>query len=259
MILGFLQCCTPASACNEPCQRVISHHVNKSCHTMSTSHLTRMNLSKHVWHWISFLRFASLHLCHMMRSHSFIHSRRALHVSNDDIFCRSHVTPALLLTYDMTHDIYIVTVVSRVTCSCVMSHLQESWHTCIATVMSHEAWLMTHEPWLMSHDSWAMDHDSWLIVTHDSWLMIHDSRLMTDCSVLHDMTRDSWHITTGFLNLWDIYLQPIADRVAQHLEITCEYFQFSTRRGRILMGFFIYYLVLIVNPMGRIVVRWKGF
>jgi len=195
MILGFLQCCTPASACNEPCQRVISHHVNESCHTMSTSHVTRMNLSKHVWHWISFLRFASLHLCHMMRSHSFIHSRRALHVSNDDIFCRSHVTPALLLTYDMTHDIYIVTVVSRVTCSCVMSHLQESWHTCIATVMSHEAWLMTHEPWLMSHDSWAMTHEPW-IMTHDSsWLMTHGSWSMTQDSWLTAVCCMTWPVT----------------------------------------------------------------
>jgi len=27
----------------------------------------------------------------------------------------------------------------------------------------------------------------------------------------------------------------------------------------ILMGFIIYYVVLIVNPMGRILVRWKSF
>jgi len=55
------------------------------------------------------------------------------------------------------------------------------------------------------------------------------------------------------------YIQPIVDRVAQHLEITSGNFQFSTRRTRILMGFIIYYLVLIVNLMGRILVRWKGF
>ena len=54
-------------------------------------------------------------------------------------------------------------------------------------------------------------------------------------------------------------LQPIADRVAQHLEIIPKIFQFSTRRTRILMGFIVYYLVLIVNPMGRILVRWKSF
>jgi len=35
-------------------------------------------------------------------------------------------------------------------------------------------------------------------------------------------------------------------------------FQFSTQRTRILMGFILYYLVLIVNPMGRILVRWKS-
>jgi len=54
-------------------------------------------------------------------------------------------------------------------------------------------------------------------------------------------------------------VQPIADRVAQHLEIISKNFQFSTRRTRILMGFITYYLVLIVNPMGRILVRRKRF
>ena len=52
-------------------------------------------------------------------------------------------------------------------------------------------------------------------------------------------------------------LQPIADRVAQHLENNSKNSQFSTKP--ILMGFIIYYLVLIVNPMGRIQVRWKRF
>jgi len=46
----------------------------------------------------------------------------------------------------------------------------------------------------------------------------------------------------------DHELQPIADRVAQHLEINSKNYQFSTRCTRILMGFIIYYLVLIVNP-----------
>jgi len=55
------------------------------------------------------------------------------------------------------------------------------------------------------------------------------------------------------------YVQPIADRVAQHLEIISKNFQFSTRRTRILMRFIIYHLKLIVNPMGRILVRWKSF
>jgi len=55
------------------------------------------------------------------------------------------------------------------------------------------------------------------------------------------------------------YRQPIADRVAQHLEMISKNFWFSTRRTMILMGLFVYYLVLIVNPMGRILVRWKSF
>jgi len=53
--------------------------------------------------------------------------------------------------------------------------------------------------------------------------------------------------------------QPIADRVPQHFEIISKNFQFSTRRAKILMGFIFYYLVLIVNPMGRTLVRWKSF
>jgi len=56
-----------------------------------------------------------------------------------------------------------------------------------------------------------------------------------------------------------IWIQPISDRVAQHLEIISKNFQLSTRRTRILMGFIIYYLVLIVNPMGRILVRRQSF
>jgi len=56
-----------------------------------------------------------------------------------------------------------------------------------------------------------------------------------------------------------IIAPPIADRVAQHLEIISKNFRFSTRRTRILKGFIIYYLVLIVNPMGRILVRWIFF
>jgi len=64
------------------------------------------------------------------------------------------------------------------------------------------------------------------------------------------------HINTA---CHDSLLQPIADRVAQHLEIISKNFQFSTRRTRILMGFIMYYVVLIVNPMGRILVRLKSF
>jgi len=53
-------------------------------------------------------------------------------------------------------------------------------------------------------------------------------------------------------------VQPIADRVALNFEIISEKIQFSTKRTRILMEFIIYYLVLIVNPMDRILVRWKS-
>jgi len=56
-----------------------------------------------------------------------------------------------------------------------------------------------------------------------------------------------------------MYIQPIADRVPQHLELISKNSYYGTRRTRILLGFIIYYLVLIVNPMGRILVRKKSF
>jgi len=61
----------------------------------------------------------------------------------------------------------------------------------------------------------------------------------------------SWHAVS-------FIVQPTTDRVAQNLEIISKNFQFSTRRTRILMGFNLYYTVIIVNPMGRILVRWKS-
>jgi len=48
-----------------------------------------------------------------------------------------------------------------------------------------------------------------------------------------------------------------ASIMAQNLEIVSKTIQLSTRRTRILMGFIIYYLVLTVNPMGRILICWK--
>ena len=53
-------------------------------------------------------------------------------------------------------------------------------------------------------------------------------------------------------------IQPVADTVAQNLEIISTNCRFSTGRTRILMGFIIstiYYVVLNVNPMGKILVR----
>ena len=60
------------------------------------------------------------------------------------------------------------------------------------------------------------------------------------------------------LQKWKRNVQSIADRVAQHLEIIPKNFRFSTRRTRILYGI-DHLLVLIVNPMDRILVRWKSF
>jgi len=57
-----------------------------------------------------------------------------------------------------------------------------------------------------------------------------------------------------------LYVQPIADTVAQNLEIISKNFEFSSRRTRILMKCIIstiYYVVLIINLMVGILVRWK--
>ena len=51
------------------------------------------------------------------------------------------------------------------------------------------------------------------------------------------------------------HVQPIADRVAQNLEIISKKFQFSTRRTRILMGFSHVLLGTNRKPMRRILVR----
>ena len=51
-------------------------------------------------------------------------------------------------------------------------------------------------------------------------------------------------------------IQPLADRVAHNLEIISKNCQFSIRHT---MGFIIADLVLMVNPVGRILFRWKSF
>jgi len=61
--------------------------------------------------------------------------------------------------------------------------------------------------------------------------------------------------TSSLSHQTSTYIQPIADRVAQHLEIISNNFRFGTRRTRILMGLIMYDLVLRVNPMGRMMVR----
>jgi len=81
-----------------------------------------------------------------------------------------------------------------------------------------------------------------------SFLVWHDSHMNESCV---NPKRDMTHFYTRHT--------AYADRVAQYLEIIFKNFRFSTRRTRILMRFIIYYLVLIVNPMGRMLIRWKRF
>ena len=74
-----------------------------------------------------------------------------------------------------------------------------------------------------------------------------------------DSSNKTYH---QFRKLDVMHVQPIVDRAAQNLEIDSREFQFSIWRTRIPMRFMIsiiYYVVLIANPMGRIVVRLKCF
>ena len=58
------------------------------------------------------------------------------------------------------------------------------------------------------------------------------------------------HVNNSHVNN-EIHLQPIADRVAQHLEIIAKNFQFSTRCTRIIMGG-IHHLFLGTNRKSHV-------
>jgi len=90
-------------------------------------------------------------------------------------------------------------------------------------------------------------------------LMWHSLMSGTHPFGTHELTWHSrTHVAITHHTRKSAWIQPIADRVAQNLEIISKNLQLSTRRTRILMGFIIYYLVLIVHPMGRILVLWTG-
>jgi len=72
----------------------------------------------------------------------------------------------------------------------------------------------------------------------------------------HDMCPQTLHLRA--CSVW-VHVQPIADRVALNLQIISKNFRFGTKRTKILMGLITNYMVLIVNPMGRILVRWISF
>jgi len=89
-----------------------------------------------------------------------------------------------------------------------------------------------------------------------------NSHITTNYSLVASCLTHSYLLLYGFIPtaLLSCDLLPIADRMAQNLEIISKTLQLSTRRTRILMGFIvrtIYYVALIVNPMGWILVRWK--
>jgi len=166
---------------------------------------------------------------------------------------------------------------------CAMTHEYVHHDACICAPWLIHMYAMTHAyvrhdscicaPWLMHMCAMIKYNDSnicapWLkhmcAMTHAYVRMTHPyvwTSTTPLCSCRFSMTRLSYMRDTSQSCVWHdsfmcAILQPIADRVAQHLEIISKNFQFSTRRTRILMGFIIYYLVLVINPIGRILVRW---
>jgi len=164
--------------------------------------------------------------------------------------------------------VYIHTHVHMYTCihSVGSDAIHVSEHACYAICMPHTHMSMyiydslcmyvftytTHCVCMYLHICVCMYVHVWLTVYR--WMCMH-SMCMYSIYVYLNM----YSCYAMYMPHMCIYMhvQTIADRVAQHLEIVSIEFQFSTRRTRILMGFIIYYLVLIVNPMGRILVRWK--
>jgi len=90
--------------------------------------------------------------------------------------------------------------------------------------------------------------------------IVHDTQLLAACppggicSFRKCMCHER-HFSFRKEKCLSSHIQPIAHRVAQHHEIMSKNFRFSARRTRILVGLIIYHLVLIVNPMGRILAR----
>jgi len=64
-----------------------------------------------------------------------------------------------------------------------------------------------------------------------------------------------------YFSMYTPYIQPIANREAQDLEITFKNLQFSSRHTRIFMRFIISTILSLwfVNPMRRILVHWHSF
>ena len=101
---------------------------------------------------------------------------------------------------------------------------------------------------------WVKSHTWMSQVTH----MSHFTHMHQSCSIFewvmsHTKMSQVTHMNESCRNYESshIHVQPIADRVAQNLEIISKNYQFSTKHTRFHMGFMIYYLVLIVNPMAE--------
>ena len=223
---------------------------------MTHPHLTWLI---HVWHDSFICVTWLIHVCDMTHSY----------VWHDSFICVTWLIHICDVTHSYAwHDSF--------TCDMTHSHVRYDSFIC-ATSLIHvccDSFICLTWPIHMWHNSFKCDmthsyawHDSLLCDMTRSYVpwLIHVCSYTTPLPLRaqalavwlkrsnEPLTKEPKGALRGFL------VQPIADRVAQNLEIISKNFQFSTRRTRILMGFIIYYVVLIVNPMGRILVCWKGF
>jgi len=134
--------------------------------------------------------------------------------------------------------------------------------TCHPCIMTAKSAMATHSRpimvirYVLSHGSWVMDNESRVIgydlrVTLWSWSWRAQWQHTEDlpwwsgafwvmgneaCTYAMTYSYESWvmrHESLRVMNPEGSELQPMADRVAQNLEIISKNFQFSTRRTRI--------------------------
>ena len=158
---------------------------------------------------------------------------------------------------------------------CVMSHelyMVSVWTirwVCELYVMSHELYMMSVWTIRWVCELYVMSH----VLRDDSQNMRDESRTVHDECVNNNTWKmmSVWTICDHHCEKWwvcDLYVIITSEshecvnycqlQIGWH-SILRLFLKTYTRRTRILMGFIIYYLVLIINPMGRILVRWKSF
>ena len=113
--------------------------------------------------------------------------------------------------------------------------------------------------------SWNPTHQMYMYVwcvgfhdkIHTSYRCIHRIREILDVKMYTSVRcvgfHDKIHTSNRCIHLHILHVYILSWNPMWYIGTRC------TRRTRILMRFIIYYLVPIVNPMGKILVRWKRF